>query len=204
MWGASLAVGRHTGVFVVGAIGAVAIAVGGYFALTGSSDASSKASSLVRTASISGQSRNLGKSGLPVPRFVTLKTAKVNVRRGPSNAHKVAWVFNRKGLPVEIIAEFDNWRRVRDSEGAEGWIYQSLLSGRRNVVVSPWKKNKTVPLLAKPAPRATAVALLSPGVIAGVESCTGTWCRINAGGYRGWVAQSALWGVYPGEAVKAR
>jgi SH3-like domain-containing protein len=69
-------------------------------------------------------------SGLPVPRYVSLKSDHVNVRAGPTKDNDVAWVYTRSGLPVEITAEFENWRRVRDSEGAEGWVYHSLLSGR--------------------------------------------------------------------------
>jgi SH3-like domain-containing protein len=88
------------------------------------------------TGSISGEAqRPLGPSGLPIPRFVSLKAEKVNVRRGPSSEHPVAWVFQRKGLPVEIVAEFENWRRVRDSDGEEGWILQNMLSGKRTAVI---------------------------------------------------------------------
>ena len=78
-------------------------------------------------------------SGLPVPRYVSLKSDHVNVRAGPTKDNDVAWVYTRSGLPVEITAEFENWRRVRDSEGAEGWVYHSLLSGRRTAIwpISP-------------------------------------------------------------------
>ena len=89
------------------------------------------------TGSIVGETqRPVGPSGLPIPRFVSLKAEKVNVRRGPSSDHPVAWVFQRKGLPVEIVAEFENWRRVRDSDGEEGWILQNMLSGKRTAVIA--------------------------------------------------------------------
>src|SRR5215213_1305038 len=78
-------------------------------------------------------------SGLPVPRFVSLKSDKVNVRAGPTKDHDVAWVYNRAALPVEVTAEFETWRRIRDWEGAEGWVYHSLLSGRRTALVAPSK-----------------------------------------------------------------
>jgi SH3-like domain-containing protein len=142
-----------------------------------------------------------GDSGLVLPRFVTLKADRVNVRRGPSNEHNVSWVFTRKGLPVEIVAEFEHWRRIRDSEGAEGWVYHSLLSGRRGVVVAPWSGAKPVPLLDAEAAGARPVALLDPGVMADVESCTGAFCRISIEGHDGWVDPANLWGVYPGERV---
>ena len=79
-------------------------------------------------------------SGLPVPRFVSLKTDRVNVRGGPSREHDVTWVFTKPGLPVEIVAEFENWRRIRDVDGQEGWVYHSLLSGKRTALIAPWSK----------------------------------------------------------------
>ena len=85
-------------------------------------------------------------SGLPVPRYVSLKSDHVNVRAGPTKDNDVAWVYTRSGLPVEITAEFENWRRVRDSEGAEGWVYHSLLSGRRTAVVTMKTKDELAPL----------------------------------------------------------
>ena len=145
--------------------------------------------------------RPLGTSGLPIPRFVSLKAEKVNVRRGPSSEHPVAWVFQRKGLPVEIVAEFETWRRVRDSDGEEGWILQNMLSGKRTAVIAPWKQGQTVPLHNAPQPGAGAVAQVGAGVVAEVEGCDGQWCELTAGGYDGYVEQTQLWGVYPGEKV---
>ena len=95
-------------------------------------------------------------TGLPLPRFVTLKADKVNVRRGPSSEHPVAFVFQRKGLPVEITAEFENWRKIRDSDGSEGWILQSMLSGRRNGFVAQWSDSKGIMLRSEPTPRRAA------------------------------------------------
>src|SRR4051794_11981856 len=80
-------------------------------------------------------------SGLPIPRYVSLKSDRVNLREGPSKDHRTAWVFERAGLPVEITAEFEQWRKIRDSEGTEGWVLQQLLSGRRTAIVAPWKKD---------------------------------------------------------------
>ena len=156
----------------------------------------------ITTASIDkADSKTLGPSGLPIPRFVSLKAEKVNVRRGPSSDHPVAWVFQRKGLPVEIVAEFDTWRRVRDSDGEEGWILQNMLSGKRTAMMAPWKQGQTVPLYDAPGKAGALVARVGAGVVADVANCTGDWCEVNAGGYDGWVEQTQLWGVYPGEAV---
>ncbi|MGE3830421.1 MAG: SH3 domain-containing protein [Parvibaculaceae bacterium] len=153
------------------------------------------------TGSVGEAGRTLGPSGLPLPRFVSLKADKVNVRKGPSSDHKVAWVFQMKGLPVEIIAEFENWRRIRDSDGEEGWVYQSMLSGRRMAVVAPWRKDENVAMRSKPAKDSAPIAEMKAGVMATVESCDGEWCDVNASGYTGYVAQTMLWGVYPGEKV---
>jgi SH3-like domain-containing protein len=138
-----------------------------------------------------------GPSGLPLPRFVSLKSAKVNVRRGPSSDHGVAWVFQRKGLPVEITAEFDNWRRIRDSEGTEGWILQQMLSGKRTIYIH----GVAVDMHEEPDGKSAVLASLAPGVSGEVEECSGAWCLVSAGGYDGYVAQEKLWGVYPGERV---
>ena len=154
------------------------------------------------TGSIEGEAaRPLGPSGLPIPRFVSLKAEKVNVRRGPSSDHPVAWVFQRKGLPVEIVAEFETWRSVRDSDGEEGWILQNMLSGKRTAVIAPWKQGHVVPLQNAPRSGAGAVAQVGAGVVAEVEGCDGQWCELTAGGYDGYVEQTQLWGVYPGEKV---
>jgi SH3-like domain-containing protein len=147
-------------------------------------------------------SRAIGpSSGQPLPRFVSLKSDKVNVRRGPSSEHQVAWVYSRRNLPVEVTAEFEHWRRIRDSDGEEGWVYHSLLSSRRSVIVSPWKKG-TVMMLSQPDRSSRPVAQVESGVLGFVDQCTGEWCRIETNGYSGWLRQDILWGVYPGEKLK--
>lgn len=146
--------------------------------------------------------KSVGPSGFPIPRFVSLKTDKVNVRRGPSSDHAVAWVFQRKGMPVEIVAESDNWRRIRDSDGEQGWILQNMLSGKRTAAAAPWRRGETLPLHSSPEQSSGLVAQLSAGVVGDVSSCTGEWCEFSAGGYEGWIEQTMLWGVYPGEVVE--
>ena len=142
-------------------------------------------------------------SGLPVPRFVSLKPGKVNVRAGPTKDHDVTWVYTRAALPVEVTAEFENWRRVRDWEGAEGWVYHSLLSGRRTAIVAPTAsaKDAPVPLFRDADDHSRVAARLQAGVLGTVKHCTGTWCRIAGDGYDGWIEQDRLWGVYPNEKV---
>ena len=143
-------------------------------------------------------------SGLPIPRFVSLKADRVNVRAGPTKDHDVTWVYSRAGLPVEVTAEFENWRRIRDWEGAEGWVYHSLLSGRRTATVAANGKSKDelVPLYDEPDPNRSVLAKLQVGVLGLVKRCSGTWCRIVGNGFDGWIQQERLWGVYPDEKVE--
>jgi SH3-like domain-containing protein len=144
-----------------------------------------------------------GASGLGLPRFVSLKSDKVNVRKGPSTDQAIVWVFNRAGLPVEVIAESENWRRVRDSEGADGWVLHSLLSGRRTVLIAPWSKDhESVPLYSSKSIARSVEAALEPGVLGNVMDCDGEWCQISVNDYSGYVEQDKLWGVYKGEEIK--
>ena len=145
-----------------------------------------------------------GPSGLPLPRFVSLKASRVNLRIGPGRNYSVDWMYLKAGLPMEIVQEYDNWRRVRDAEGTEGWINQSLLSGNRTAITAPWQKGKStlIPLLAEPAESARVVARLEPGVIGAIEACNGQWCEMRVGKYEGWVSQALIWGAYPGERVE--
>lgn len=138
-------------------------------------------------------------TGLPLPRFVSLKSDNVNVRRGPGQEYDIAFTFVRAGLPVEITQEFDNWRKIRDSDGAEGWVFHSLLSGARTALVAPWEESGPFAARRRADGTSPVVVYLQPGVITQVEECTGTWCRVNVQGYEGWIAQERLWGVYPDE-----
>lgn len=130
-------------------------------------------------------------TNLPLPRYVSLKRAPGNVRRGPSLSHRIDWVFLRSDMPLQITAEYGHWRRVVDREGLGGWVHYSLLSGGRTVIVDL----DMLPLRSRASEDAPATALLEAGVIARLGECTPSWCRISAGGYRGWAPKSALWGV---------
>ena len=153
---------------------------------------------------------NRGPSGLPLPRFVSLKAKKVNLRVGPGEEYAVAYRYLKSGLPMEVIQEYDNWRRVRDADGTTGWIYGSLLSGERTAITSPWRKaigsKDTVVLYDTPAAQAGAVAYLEPGVVGKIDSCDGAWCEFEVPfkgrTLRGYVNQAELWGAYPDEIIK--
>jgi SH3-like domain-containing protein len=157
------------------------------------------------TAAAAAEQTALGSAtGLPVPRFVSLKSDRVTVRAGPTKDQDVRWVFTRAALPVEVTAEFENWRRIRDREGAEGWVYHSLLSGRRTALVEGRTKSPDELLSLHNGANGTSPvsARLQPGVMGTVKRCTGSWCRITGVGFDGWIEQDRLWGVYPDEKVE--
>lgn len=140
-------------------------------------------------------------SGLPVPRFVSLRSGEVNLRAGPGSRYPIEWIFTRQGMPVEVVAEFDTWRRIRDWEGTEGWVHQSLLTGRRSMIVTGGIRD----LLARPADDSAVVARAEPGVMGVIEACPAeepAWCRIDLSGYDGWMRRDWFWGVYREETVE--
>jgi SH3-like domain-containing protein len=150
----------------------------------------------------------VGQSGLPLPRFVSLKAQPVNMRKGPGTQFPIAWVMTFAGTPLEITREYGDWREVRDVDGTTGWILGSLLSGRRTAVVQPWDRRKTasgeisgplVDLRASASQRSGVTARLEAGAIVNVKGCDTNWCAVAVSGFRGFVEQKRLWGVYPGE-----
>ena len=135
---------------------------------------------------------------LPVPRFVSLRVDEVNLRAGPGERYPIEWVLIKKGLPVEIVDEFDVWRKIRAPEGSEGWVHQRMVTGTRTVVI----EGGTRTLHADPDAAAPAVARAEAGVIARLLECHGPWCRIEARGIKGWVQRKEVWGVFPDEVVQ--
>lgn len=138
-----------------------------------------------------------GRTGLPLPRFVTLRADEVNLRIGPGIRYPIDWVYRRAGLPVEIVDEFDTWRRIRDWQGTEGWVHQSMVQGQRGILVT----GKRHTLRRRPAADAPGVALVDAGVVGVLESCEPEWCEVTVGGYSGWLEREAFYGLYPGEEV---
>ena len=146
------------------------------------------------------QEVEIGESGLVVPRFVSLKSDLVNVRIGPSRNHRIKWTFRRAGLPLEIIQEFSNWRRIRDSQGEEGWVFHSLLSGRRTALVAPWAESgRLISLHSRPDSLSAQTARLRPRVQLDITACDATWCEVSGNGVAGFVRQDQIYGVYGGE-----
>jgi len=134
-------------------------------------------------------------TNLPLPRYVSMKANEGNVRRGPSLSHRIDWVFKRRDMPLQVIAEHGHWRRVQDRDGAGGWVHYALLSGARTVLV----EQDMAEIRNRPDPRAPIVAQFELGVVARLGTCNPEWCHVTSGGYRGWIAKMHLWGVEPGE-----
>jgi SH3-like domain-containing protein len=135
-------------------------------------------------------------SGLPVPRFVSLRSDEVNLRTGPGLTYPIDWVYKRKELPVEVIDEFDTWRQIRDFEGTEGWVHQSMIDGKRTFMILG--EQRVITLI--PEEHAKSAARLQPGVIGEIQECLESgWCLVSAKGYRGWIKRELLWGTLEGE-----
>lgn len=135
-------------------------------------------------------------SGLPIPRFVSLRSNKVFVRTGPALRYPIKWIYKRESLPIEIIQEFDTWRKIRDRDGEEGWIHTSLLSGKRHAVVAA---EEEVYLRKKPDPESRQVALVENEAVLKIEECILFWCKVSAKGFSGWIERKSIWGVYETE-----
>jgi SH3-like domain-containing protein len=140
-----------------------------------------------------------GGSGLSVPRFVSLKSEEVNVRSGPGTRYPISWVYRRAGMPVEVIEEFDMWRKINDSDGITGWVHKTMLEGRRNIIIKGKK-----PQIVRAGNEKDAKPLLKvePTVIGKLIECTKTWCRIQIDGHKGWIEKTAIWGVYKDEVIE--
>jgi SH3-like domain-containing protein len=137
-------------------------------------------------------------TNLPIPRYVTLKGAEGNARRGPGLTHRIDWVFTTSGTPLRVTAEFENWRRVEDFEGMGGWVHFTLLSGVRGLIVTKdMAEFHVLPDLASPV-----VFQAEAGALARILSCTTDWCRVRAGSERGWAPKSIFWGVDPEEVIE--
>ena len=132
----------------------------------------------------------------PIPRFVSLASSEVNVRTGPGRKYPVKWVYRQKQMPVEIILEFDAWRKIRDQDGAVGWVHGSLLSGRRFAVS---QGENVITVTSKPRTDSKPKLKLEAGVRLRLHECIHVWCKVEVAETKGWVQKNFLWGVYPQE-----
>ena len=147
------------------------------------------------TQDLAKASPHLGASGYPLPRFASLRSREINMRSGPGSNYPILWVYSLPGLPVEIIDEFETWRRIRDWQGSTGWIHQNLLTSKRSALVTGGLRK----LRRKPDEGAAGVALLDQGVLGKLENCQGPWCRVTVEDYDGWLRRDEFFGIYPDE-----
>jgi SH3-like domain-containing protein len=155
---------------------------------------------VVLAASLAGGQAGLaqGRGADKAPHFVSLRSDEVNLRTGPGVTYPVEWIIKRRNMPVEVLTEFETWRKIRDFEGTEGWVHQSMLSPRRSMIVV----GETRPLRRAPEGNATAVARIEPGVVGSLIECKDQWCRVEVAGFKGWMARAQIWGVYPNETIR--
>ncbi|MBC8268652.1 MAG: hypothetical protein H8E36_07890 [Rhodospirillaceae bacterium] len=139
-------------------------------------------------------------TGLPLPRFVSLRADQVNLRTGPGVQYPVEWIYQRQDLPVEIIAEYRTWRKIRDWQSTQGWVHQSMLSGKRTVIITGKRRS----LRSSADTKSPPVALIESSAIATLKQCPtgGGWCRVEADNIKGWLRKVEFWGAYRDEVLK--
>lgn len=152
---------------------------------------------IVQSPAVAAENMREG-SGLPVPRFVSLKSDDINVRKGPGTRYPIDWVYRREDLPVEIIEEFGQWRKIRDIEGSSGWVHKNMVVGARHAIVLG-QKDQHIMLHADADTASPAVVKVEPGVIGKLLECEVEWCRLNISDRKGWALKKKLWGVYDKE-----
>jgi SH3-like domain-containing protein len=138
-------------------------------------------------------------SGLPIPRFVALKSNEVNVRTGPGSRYPISWVYRKADMPVEVVEEFDYWRKIRDAEGTTGWVHKTMLEGKRYAMI---KGKKAQIMRIDHEEKAKPILKAEPMVIGKIVECEKSWCRLQIDGRKGWLPKSTLWGVYPDEVME--
>jgi SH3-like domain-containing protein len=141
--------------------------------------------------------QSIGKvTGLKLPRFVSLKADKAHLRTGPGRRFPIEWVLIYQNMPLEVVDEYTNWRKIRDWEGSVGWLHRRLISGKRWIIV----KEPTI-LYDDPTPGSPPLAKLTRKVIGTLEKCSGGWCKGVFSGVTGWVSQQKIWGVHKGPSL---
>jgi SH3-like domain-containing protein len=144
----------------------------------------------------------MGASGLPIPRFVSITAARVNLRMGPGRQYPIAWILQRRHLPVEIIDEFEHWRKIREQSGSVGWVHKTMLSGKRmGLVIANGNAGELSPVYPKNSLGRPAM-MAETGAIGEISQCSEEWCAIRFEQGNGWMRRDNLWGLYPGEEIE--
>lgn len=134
-----------------------------------------------------------------LPRFASIAKDEIFVRTGPSLQYPIRWVYQKRGIPVEIIREYDTWRQVRDMDGSTGWVHHAMLSGYRNAIV---QVDEGVTLTKSDTATSAPVVRLEKGVIVAIDECQAEWCRVKISGFKGWAPRASFWGIYPSEEIR--
>jgi SH3-like domain-containing protein len=138
-----------------------------------------------------------GETNLPTPRFVSIKSNEVNTRVGPGDNYPIKWVIVKKALPVEVVEEYQHWRKIRDVSGDEGWVHSAMISGERSAIIL----NKNWEVKSKPELTSKTIATIEKGVVVGLNKCSNEACEVRIGKVDGWLPRAALWGIYKNEMV---
>ncbi len=138
-------------------------------------------------------------SGLPLPRFVSLRASEANMRAGPGEQYPIKWTYHRAGLPLEVVREYEHWRQVRDWQGTEGWMHSSMLTGKRFIIVTGDLRT----LRSEADPTSAVTARIEGNVVGRLKSCPRnvTWCYVQFENVAGWLRRTEIWGVYSDEEV---
>jgi SH3-like domain-containing protein len=134
-------------------------------------------------------------NNLPLPRWASLASAEVNLRVGPGERYPIDWVAKQKNMPVEIVQEFENWRKVKLQDGTTGWAHRAMLTGTRFATI----KQGSQLLYRQPDDKTAVQAKAQKGALLRLEKCQKDWCLAGAQGFEGWVPKTGLWGVYADE-----
>lgn len=134
-------------------------------------------------------------SGLPIPRFVSLKSDEINARSGPGMRYPIQWVYHRENMPVEVVEEFEHWRKIRDFDGETAWVHKGMIDGRRYSIV----REDILILYDEPKTDSAPMVRVSRGVIGRLLACEREWCRLQVAGRKGWTKKEYIWGIYPNE-----
>lgn len=141
-----------------------------------------------------------GETGLAIPRFVSLHSDRTNARSGPGSRYPIEWVYMQKGAPVEVVAEFELWRKIKDWQGSESWVHKITLNGKRSAkVITPGENN----VYAKDDYQSKVLAKVEDEVVGEIKKCPAknNFCLIKFGNIEGWVSRQNLYGIYPDEII---
>lgn len=133
-----------------------------------------------------------------VPYWVSIAAREVLMRTGPGTNYPATWRYVRRGLPLRVVQVHEDWRKVEDPEGEQGWIKSILLSEERTAIVVG-----EVAALHGSADGGSRVDWrVAPGVVGHIDHCRNGWCEINVNGKAGYIETRHLWGVAEDEIVK--